>query len=231
MRLLVSVRNVDEALIAAREGADLIDLKEPGEGALGGLPPAAIREIVAALRSRGFGQPLSATIGDLPMHDLARILARVQVVGACGVDYVKVGIEPSLQGDWVLEALAVCGQPVVPVLLADCGVDLDRVAHAASLGFAGLMLDTADKQAGSLLARTPEQALRGFLAAAREAGAIAGVAGALAGADMPALLRLGPDFAGFRSALCSGERSGEMDALRLRALVAMRDRPPHGWTI
>ena len=53
MRLLISVRSSAEALLAARGGADFIDLKEPGQGALGGLavglrgslvgaPPAAI---------------------------------------------------------------------------------------------------------------------------------------------------------------------------------------------
>ncbi len=51
MRLLVSVRSVDEALLAAASGADFIDLKEPGQGALGGLPVASIVAIVAALRS------------------------------------------------------------------------------------------------------------------------------------------------------------------------------------
>ena len=39
-RLLVSVRSVDEALVAAAGGADFIDLKEPSQGALGGLPEA-----------------------------------------------------------------------------------------------------------------------------------------------------------------------------------------------
>ena len=40
MRLLISVRSVDEALLVAANGADFIDLKEPREGALGGLPVA-----------------------------------------------------------------------------------------------------------------------------------------------------------------------------------------------
>ena len=38
MRMLVSVRDVPEALLAAHGGADFIDLKEPRAGALGGLP-------------------------------------------------------------------------------------------------------------------------------------------------------------------------------------------------
>ena len=55
MKLLVSVRSVEEALLAAEGGADFIDLKEPGAGALGGLPIATIRAIVDALRRHGSG--------------------------------------------------------------------------------------------------------------------------------------------------------------------------------
>ena len=68
MKLLVSVRNVEEALLAADGGADFIDLKEPGRGALGGLPIATIREIAGALRRHGSGLDISATIGDVAMH-------------------------------------------------------------------------------------------------------------------------------------------------------------------
>ena len=75
IRLLVSVRSVDEALRVAEGGADFIDLKEPARGALGGLPAGTIRDIVAALRAQGSTLPVSATIGDVPMHELDDILA------------------------------------------------------------------------------------------------------------------------------------------------------------
>jgi hypothetical protein len=47
-----------------------------------------------------------------------------------------------------------------------------------------------------------------------------GLAGALRLADLPALVRLGPDFAGFRSAVCDGSREGRLDPGRLEALHA-----------
>ena len=50
MRLLVSVRSVEEALLAAQGGADFIDLKEPNDGALGGLPVETIAAVIMALR-------------------------------------------------------------------------------------------------------------------------------------------------------------------------------------
>jgi uncharacterized protein (UPF0264 family) len=220
MRILVSVRSVDEARIAARGGADFIDLKEPGRGALGGLPLPAIRAIVAALHDEPVALPVSATIGDLPMTALDAIGERVDAVGRCGVDYVKVGIEREPDAPEVLAWLARCGWPVVPVFIADRGLDDTLVAQALALGFPGVMADTADKRAGSLFDAVPTPALERFVAHARAAGTMVGLAGALRTAQADALIALAPDFAGFRSAVCTGERSGALDAGRLAGLLA-----------
>lgn len=220
IRMLVSVRSVEEALLVAEGGADFIDLKEPALGALGGLPEATIREIVAALRERGSTLPISATIGDVPMHELDEILARVAAVGGCGVDIVKVGIERTPSAGAVLRALAGCSRPLVPVFIADRGLDERAVSLALSLGFAGVMVDTADKRAGSLFEALPIEAVARFVAMAREAGAMVGVAGALRREQAALIAQLQPDFAGFRSAVCAGERSGALDVSRLRELVA-----------
>ncbi len=218
-KMLVSVRDVAEALLAAGGGADFIDLKEPRAGALGGLPVGTITAIVAALRRTSSTLPVSATIGDLPMQPLAPILAQVHAVAACGVDYVKVGVERSADAAPLLRALAECGHAVVPVFIADRGLDAADVQLACSLGFPGLMVDTADKRAGSLFDVIGVAELRAFLQAARAAGAMAGLASALRMQHLPALRELGPDFAGFRSAVCDGDRGAALDAQRLRLLA------------
>jgi (5-formylfuran-3-yl)methyl phosphate synthase len=220
MRLLVSVRSVEEALIAARGGADLIDCKEPSAGALGGLPAATIRAIVAALREHSVALPVSATIGDLPATALDAIEQRVREVGDCGVRWVKVGVAPGADARELLDRLAVRRAQVVPVLIADGGLDTALAAHALALGFPMLMADTADKRAGSLLDAVPPATLHTFVRHAREAGAQVGLAGALRAADARALAAIGPDFAGFRSAVCDGPRDGVLDAARLQALRA-----------
>lgn len=219
MRLLVSVRSIDEAMAAAQGGADFIDLKEPGHGALGALPIDVIQAVVAALRQARITLPVSATIGDVPMAHLDEIQSRVSTVGACGVDYVKVGIEAGSPAYGVLDALARDETPVVPVLLADRGIDTGLLRHACALGFEAVMVDTADKAAGSLLRLLPSSELAGFVSQVREAGALVGLAGALQLADVPALQVLGPDFAGFRSAVCQGHRSGPLDSQRVRGLA------------
>jgi uncharacterized protein (UPF0264 family) len=219
-KLLVSVRSVDEALVVVEGGADFIDLKEPGQGALGGLPITTIVAIITALRERHIALPVSATIGDVPNDALDEIAARVEAVGACGVDYVKVGIDASAHANAVLERLAACGRPIVPVFIADRGLDPGLVARAVRLGFPGLMADTADKNAGSLFELQRFDTLRDFVALARSGGAMVGLAGALRIGDAPRLGALAPDFAGFRSAVCAGDRSASLDPERLRALVA-----------
>jgi len=220
MRMLVSVRDVPEALLAAQHGADFIDLKEPRDGALGGLSIDTIAAIVQALRAHGSRLPISATIGDLPMSDRDAILARVDAVAACGVDYVKVGIERATPARAVLDALAGTGHLIVPVFIADRGLDVELVAHACALKFPALMVDTADKRAGSLFDVLPDAELCRFVSVVRASGAMVGLAGALRLPQLTALRALNPDFAGFRSAVCAGDRSGTLDPERLRALAA-----------
>ncbi|WP_119157333.1 (5-formylfuran-3-yl)methyl phosphate synthase [Caldimonas tepidiphila] len=227
-RLLVSVRSVEEALLADEAGADLIDLKEPQAGALGGLPHARVREIVSALRARGSRREISATIGDWPMGELPAILAQVDAVADCGVDYVKVGIDKEAGAAAVLSALAACGRRVVPVFIADRGLDAARIEQACAGPFPALMLDTADKLAGSLFDCLEREALHGFVERCRRSGRLAGLAGALRMGHLPLLRELAPDFAGFRSAVCDGARTGALDAQRLQALHAQLCGAPAG---
>jgi uncharacterized protein (UPF0264 family) len=220
-RLLVSVRDAAEALAAADAGADLIDLKDPAAGALGALAPERIVAIVAALRRDHPAMPISATTGDWPAAQRARIVDAVHAVAACGVDYVKVGIDPLPDGVKLLDVLAATGVPIVPVLIADRGVERAVLAAALALpGFPALMLDLADKRGGSLVERVPRAELRGFVASVRQRHRLAGLAGALRAEDVPSVLALAPDIAGFRSAVCAGDRAGSLDARRVRALRA-----------
>ncbi|MCX7397554.1 MAG: hypothetical protein NT138_07705 [Planctomycetales bacterium] len=72
-RLLVSVRNADEALMAARGGADIIDVKEPSKGSLGRASLENLLAIADALkqqqqhadRVRTEPVPLSVALGEV----------------------------------------------------------------------------------------------------------------------------------------------------------------------
>jgi (5-formylfuran-3-yl)methyl phosphate synthase len=97
---------------------------------------------------------------------------------------------------------------------------LADVRYACALGFPGVMADTFDKRAGSLFDAVPMDDLRRFIVTVRATGTMVGLAGALRATHEPLLRELAPDFAGFRTAVCVGDRSSALDPQRLRTLVA-----------
>ncbi len=220
--LLASVRSAEEAETVVAAGADIVDLKDPDRGALGALPDATIERIVARVAGR---RPVSATCGDLPMEP-ALVLDTVERMAGLGLDFVKVGFFPGGDLGGCLEALgglAVRGTRIVAVLFADRRPDLDLIAALSARGFAGVMLDTADKRRGGLRAHVDEQALNAFVERARAAGLFTGLAGSLRLADVAPLSALGPDYLGFRGALTAGGRGDPVDRGAVETLRAALD--------
>lgn len=223
--VLASVISAAEAETAIDCGVDIIDLKDPSAGALGALPSAIIQDAVSQIAGR---RCVSATIGDLPMVP-ASIAAAVERMGGLGVDIVKVGLFPD--GDPVacfqaLAAQAARGRRIVAVLFADRTPDFSVIERARDHGLAGVMLDTADKGGGGLRRHLAGDELTRFVARARGAGLLCGLAGSLGLADVLPLLRLRPDYLGFRGALCRAGRTAALDPVRVRAVcAAVRECP------
>lgn len=218
--MLASVLDVDEALLALAAGADVIDCKDPRRGALGDLPAPTIAAIVAAVGGR---RPVSATVGDLPAEADALVPA-IRRVGETGVDFVKIGLFETGALPALLPAMTVqaSGFRLIAVLFADRGVDLSVIPALAAAGFTGVMLDTADKSKGDLLEHAPLALATDFVSAAHRHGLLAGLAGSLGAAHIPALRELGADYLGFRGALCGGERTMRLcrgTAAALRAAI------------
>jgi len=219
---LASVSTPEEALMAAGAGVDLIDLKDPGKGALGALSLEHIRTILDTLE----GQTVSATIGDLPL-DPDTIVAAVHKVGECGVDFIKIGFFPGGELEGVLEALLPLARrySLIAVLFADYLIALPLIDSLAGSCFKGVMLDTARKQKGSLPQLRSMDFLQRFVDRARTQGLLTGLAGSLRVEDIPQLLTLGSDYLGFRGALCeTGKRTRGLDKNRL---AEVRRAIPH----
>lgn len=222
--MLASVTGPEEAEIALAGGADIVDMKDPSAGAFASLPIARIEATLAAVDLR---RPTSAVTGDPAMEPQA-IVAAVREIAATGVDYVKVGLFPPEQKQLAaITALteATAATRVVACLFVDCERDLLRlIPPLAAAGFAGVMLDTADKARGRLLAHAGIPALSAFVKAAKEGGLLVGLAGGLEAPDVPRLLSLKPDFLGFRGALCTaGKREAGIDR---HAMAAIRKLIP-----
>lgn len=223
--LLASVRSDDEAFDAAQAGADLIDLKEPNAGALGGVSISDITRIARRLRAQYPVKPISATIGDVPSDALDEIATRVIEVSDAGVDYVKVGVTRGPAARRCLDQLASLPAAVVPVLLCDGGMEGELVAYAATLGFVGVMFDTSGKDGSTLFDHVDSDTLAQWLRITRERGAMSGIAGSLGWAQYDRIRALAPDVAGFRSALCVDGRRSRLDPQRVAQWAAALHRP------
>ncbi|MBN8771086.1 MAG: (5-formylfuran-3-yl)methyl phosphate synthase [Thiobacillus sp.] len=217
---LASVTDADEARQVLAAGADIVDAKNPRAGALGALPLDTVRAIVNAV---GGQAPVSATVGDFPNMEPHAVARAVDMMGATGVDFVKIGLFPAPALQDCLAALApLCSQHrLVAVLFADRNPDIGLADRLAEYGFAGIMLDTLDKTAGGLLQHQPVARLARFVDHARQRGLISGLAGSLRATDIPILAPLGADYLGFRGALCrSHARTQSLDT---EAMLAVSD--------
>lgn len=210
--MLASVTSLREAALALQWGADIIDLKNPSEGALGALPLAAVSAIVKFVAGR---KPVSATVGDLTAMEPMALRQAVTSMAATGVDYVKAGFFPGRNLTACVEALsrpARDGAAIVAVLFADSGVKHGLLGELALHGFTGVMLDTAVKDGRSLRDHLRIEEIRAFVQEAKARGLLTGLAGSLSEKDIPHLLPLRPDYLGFRGGLCrGGQREQQLD--------------------
>ncbi len=222
---LASVRDAAEAEIALAAGADIIDLKDPANGALGAVGYATAEAIVAGLKGRA---ETSATIGDLPMLPAA-ICAAVSRQAALGVDYVKLGLFPEGDAQACFDALRPLARStgLIVVVFADRLPAFDAIAAAAEVGAAGIMLDTADKRAGTLLDHLQPGEIGSFVLRAKTHGLMLGLAGSLGASHIAPLLALEPDVLGFRGALCRGARSDRLELEAASAIRALIPRTNH----
>ena len=235
-QLLVSVRSAAEAEAALAGGAALIDVKEPGRGALGRADDAVVAEVVRAVAGRA---PVSAALGELrdgPQRALplaVRALAYVK----CGLAGAAGGASPGWPAE--LDALAERVEQVNPlckvaaVAYADWrragapGPDEVRAFVGRRPGW-GLLLDTWGKDGRTLLDWMGRDEIAALCRACRADGVPIALAGSLGRGLIRALRPAAPDWFAVRGAACAGSRrTAAVDAGEVRGLVkALRDATP-----
>jgi uncharacterized protein (UPF0264 family) len=232
MKLLVSVVDADEARTAAASGADIVDVKNPSEGALGAPTPAVIAGVRAAVSAE---LPVSVAIGDMPNLPGTAALAALGAARS-GAAYVKVGLYGvSTEADAIALLRAVReGVADVPgtIVVAAAYADARRVPHAPlapellprvarAAGVEVCLLDTAIKDGRGLLHWLSPDELTSLVADAHAAGQQVALAGALRMEDLPVVRATAADIAGVRSAACNdGLRTASLEGSRVRALAA-----------
>ncbi|MCX7107505.1 MAG: (5-formylfuran-3-yl)methyl phosphate synthase [Methylococcales bacterium] len=223
--LLASVNSVEEALLVLSAEVDIVDLKQPALGALGALDVTTVKQIVAAIAGRC---PVSATIGDLPMQP-EPVFSAVKAMAETGVDYIKIGFFPG--DDWQgtiqkLASLTSQNHALIAVLFADTDPDFAVLSALKTAAFKGVMLDTMNKQKGSLTQVMSKLAIAEFVKQAKALELLCGLAGSLRLSDIPELLLYAPDYLGFRGALCQEHvRVGQLNkqaVLQIKQAMNMR---------
>lgn len=229
-QLLVSVRSLGEARMAASAGVDVIDFKEPRFGPLAPVDArvwdAAARHLPDAVLSAALGE------SDTALDVASRVPATFR--------FAKVG--PSgLRGgseiDRLWRALPLrASVELVPVAYADhdaaACVDVEQVLDSViASGRRRLLIDTFDKNGQSLTDHLPSERLVKLLRRARTAGVWIALAGSIRLDQFERLTQQGiiADCWGVRGDVCLTDadvirrRTGHLDAGRLdRWMRALR---------
>ncbi len=200
MQLLISVQNSEEALVALHASADVIDLKDPNNGAVGALDLVTTAQILQEINGHAL---VSATVGEshATLRDLVGdIQARVDL----GVDIVKIAVSPLFdEVDFFAEMHKITSQNIrlVALFFADVTRDTQSLAKLHNVGFYGAMLDTQEKRF-SLLELQSKAHLEEFIRDCEKNQLISGLAGSLKPQDVEFLQELKPTFIGFRGGVC-----------------------------
>ncbi len=215
--MLASVKNLAEVELVVNANVDIIDLKQPELGALGALPIGLVKEIVEKINGRCV---VSATVGDLPMN-AEIIFNAVSEMAKTGVDFVKIGFFPD--GDWfeIVQKFADLTQNIklIAVLFADTQPNFSIISELKTAGFAGVMLDTMNKQKGALTQVMTHETIAEFVELTKKESLLCGLAGSLRLDDIAELLQCDVDYLGFRGALCNQHnRVGELDLNALKQI-------------
>lgn len=219
-QLLISVTNIEEANVALPY-ADILDLKNPHEGALGALPLETIQYVVEFVNKQKI---VSATIGDLPM-EAEKIVPAVQSMQATEVDFIKIGFFESQNYQACLERLAPLaknGAKLIAVLFAEKKYPDDLIAIISEAGFIGVMLDTSEKNGRTLFDYYTLDKIVAFINQAQSKGLKVGIAGSLNHSHLAAVKNLSPDYAGFRGGVCESQnRTFSLSEEKIKALCKL----------
>ena len=224
--LLISVCTLDEAKIALAQGADIIDLKNPHAGALGALPLADIRSIVAHIKLQPMTQKIltSATLGDLPMQ-AEQWLPQLDQVIATGVDIIKIGFFATEDYEGCMQALlpyTQAGHQLIAVMFAEITYPDSLLADIKQAGFLGVMLDTQIKNGLSLFDHFSAKQAREFAKQVAAQSLLLGLAGSLRDSHLVAAKNLQPNFIGFRGGVCvANQRQSTLDADKIKVIRKM----------
>lgn len=223
-KLLISVRDADEANTAISAGADIIDVKEPRLGSLGAATRQTMAEVARVVAGR---VPFSIACGELLGE---------QETAACSIGEISTRINFAKLGlagcgslaDWprklqqVIRHWPTSIAPVAVIYadwrLCDAPTPEEVLLQAAALGCGAVLVDTHNKSAGNLLTHFTLEQLGLLGEKVKSQDQMFVLAGSLDQQAIESVVTLQPDFIAVRGAVCRGCREGTLDAEKVSAL-------------
>jgi uncharacterized protein (UPF0264 family) len=235
---MVSVVNQEEARSAMEGGADIVDIKNPSEGALGANLPWITRSIVEE-----FGKSIetSATLGDMPNLPGTASLA---AIGASflKVDYLKVGMfgaqteyealnlakalirtfrEFKLKNQLVIAGYADYEEQ-------ECINPLVLPQIAADVGAWGVLIDIKRKDSEGLFHYFSFDELKKFVNESHSLGLNVGLSGSLGVENIQKIMNLNADIMGIRRGVCRYQnRMYQVDKQLVKSLTGQLQHTTH----
>jgi (5-formylfuran-3-yl)methyl phosphate synthase len=232
-RLLVSVRNKEEAHEAIAGGCDILDVKDPQHGSLGAATASVISEIADVGHDASI--PVTAALGECAEWQELTQPLNPEAISGSGLQFVKLGLAAiGHREDWSTQwrnVTALCSQKLGPgtrhvaVIYADWeaaraphpqsildAISERRQAGSPGANFAGVLIDTFEKSSGRLLDAMSLELLHEVREQTAQLGMFLALAGRLNEESLPQLVEFSPDIVAVRSAACRGEdRNSSVD--------------------
>ncbi len=214
MLVLISPKNLKEAIEAKNGGADIIDVKNPEEGSLGASFPWIIKEISESVKPT----LISAAIGDMIYKPGTAALAAY--TASIWADYIKVGliVKTTKQAMELSKAFVKSVKENEKNAVIASYADYYRsetlspfevVEVAATSEADVVMVDTLGKDL-TLFDYMDVQSVAEFVDSAHEHGLMCAIAGSIGIKDIPLIKSVKPDIIGVRGAVCEGGRNGKL---------------------
>ena len=217
-KILASIKDLSEAKILIDTDIDIIDLKDPSKGALGRLEKNDIEIIVNFINKKKL---TSSTVGDLP-NDKELISENVNEVSSTNVDFIKIGVYDNSYIKTLCNIKS-C-KKLIAVFFADKFLPTkNEIAELKESGFSGIMVDTSNKKSGNLFNHVTHSQIKNFLTIAKSMNLLTGIAGSINKTHINDIIKLNPNYMGFRGALCENNalRSSNISAENVNDIVKL----------
>jgi len=202
-KILTSIKSLSETTLVLKKGVDIIDFKDPSIGALGALP---IKKIICLLKTIPSEQLTSATIGDI--DDIQTIKKKVVMLSKTNINFIKIGLFFDYKKVKTLKNIKELAKnkKIIAVLFADNQPDFRLIKEIKKINFDGILIDTRNKKQGNLINYLKIKKIENFIKISKKENLSIGLAGSLNIEDIYPLIKLKPDYLGFRGALCFAKK-------------------------